>query len=339
MIPDVPPQRLLNAMKHFDSSMRGSDLWNDWEQKAAYEFGIEQDGLLYPPRQVVFLATGADLNKLENSLLHQYIASKGLKVVPLVKRDPQPVVTAVKTKTVRAKAVKKAPVASASSTIRRWFTPTALERLIPVFQKKYASFNEADYIRDERNYKLVAGQLMRDLLAKDILGQLIEEKKFEEGAARIRKAAHKSKENPDNNLLNQWDMMHITVVPQDELVTRLYRLLYAEGSFALRLAAWIELMGQQKPNCWPTATYFLMLQDPARYIFVKPEPFSEFLNSVGSDLPWHTQPTPEYYAQLLQLGQALLPKLAPLGAKDMVDVQSFIWIVSSAQNPTEEEQA
>jgi hypothetical protein len=43
------------------------------------------------------------------------------------------------------------------------------------------------------------------------------------------------------------------------------------------------------------------------------------------DLKYDSTPNWETYDQTLRMAQQLLAKLTPLGAKDMIDVQAFMW--------------
>ncbi|MEO6458046.1 MAG: hypothetical protein ABIO92_07200 [Chloroflexia bacterium] len=68
-----------------------------------------------------------------------------------------------------------------------------------------------------------------------------------------------------------------------------------------------------------------MMHDPTMHIFVKPEPFKKLLSALRSKIEWQTQPTAAKYTEIRRLAAALLDELAPLGARDMIDVQSFVW--------------
>jgi hypothetical protein len=75
-----------------------------------------------------------------------------------------------------------------------------------------------------------------------------------------------------------------------------------------------------------------MLFQPSNYLFVKPTPFREFIDVVDSSIVWETRPTYPFYQKLLEMAQQLLKSLEPLGAKDLIDVQSFIWVAKDLGN-------
>src|SRR5690606_33096275 len=57
-LPDVSREVLLDAIRHFDSEQRQRPEWAAWESNGAYKFALELEGRLYPPKEIVALATG-----------------------------------------------------------------------------------------------------------------------------------------------------------------------------------------------------------------------------------------------------------------------------------------
>lgn len=194
-------------------------------------------------------------------------------------------------------------------------------RLIDQFKDRYGSFESEQYLKDERTYKVRLSEHARTSIDKQQLERLIASKAFEEAARLIRRAYQR----PENNLLNSWDRLPLENAPDAELVQSLYQLLYSGAPFAQRFAEWVALLSKQTPNCWPAATFFLMLMEPERHLFVKPVPCRSMLVRLRPELHWATRPTAEAYAYLLELAEHLYEHLRPLGARDMIDVQSFIW--------------
>jgi len=198
-----------------------------------------------------------------------------------------------------------------------------LARLIDQFKDKYGSFESERYIQDERAYKLRLMEYTRTNLSKKQLERLIAVGSFEEAARLIRRAYQR----PENNLLNSWDRLPLENAPDEQLVRTLYNLLYGDAPFEQRFTAWLALLKQQAPNCWPAATFFLMLADPQEHIFVKPVPFRALMVRLTPEVPWTTRPTVEAYAHIRQLAKELSAQLRPEGARDLIDVQSFVWVL------------
>jgi 5-methylcytosine-specific restriction enzyme B len=196
-----------------------------------------------------------------------------------------------------------------------------LARLIDQFKDKYGSFESERYIQEERAYKVRLMEYVRTNLSKKQLERLIAAASFEEAARLIRRAYQR----PENNLLNTWDRLPLENAADEALVRTLYGLLYGEEPFEGRFTAWIELLKQHAPNCWPAATFFLMLLDPQEHIFVKPVPFRALMVRLTPEVAWTTRPTVQAYAHIRKLAKELYERLRPEGARDLIDVQSFVW--------------
>lgn len=212
--------------------------------------------------------------------------------------------------------------------------PAGVQRLMAIFHRRFpSSFTDQNYIDAERAYKLMAAERMRELIGKEILGGYIERGEYEQAKAAIIKSCGGSfRVSPttrqSNNLLNQWDMRLLLNAPAQLMTGRLYDLLYGEGPFAQRFDAWVDVLAtEKKPGVWPGATYFLMLHDPDAYIFIKPAQFGFFLKHTGLDQAWPVRPDAATYMRFLAAARQLLSSLASLGARDMIDTQSFIWTV------------
>ena len=57
-----------------------------------------------------------------------------------------------------------------------------------------------------------------------------------------------------------------------------------------------------------------------------PVPASSTPTRMGTNLKYDTTPNWETYDAFLRMSNALLERLKPLGAKDMIDVQQFMWV-------------
>jgi len=77
---------------------------------------------------------------------------------------------------------------------------------------------------------------------------------------------------------------------------------------------------------WPIVTLLPFMADPARYIALKPTNTELMAARMGANLKYDTTPNWETYDAALRMANQLLERLAPLGAKDMIDVQHFMWV-------------
>ena len=77
---------------------------------------------------------------------------------------------------------------------------------------------------------------------------------------------------------------------------------------------------------WPTVTILPFLADPTRFIVTKPEIGKQVAGRLGRDLVYSTAVKWDTYDRVLDMSRGVLEKLAPLGATDFIDVQSFTWV-------------
>jgi len=77
---------------------------------------------------------------------------------------------------------------------------------------------------------------------------------------------------------------------------------------------------------WPLATLFPFLAQPERHMFLKPEATKNFAGWVGWELNYDPRLNWRTYSSLLEMTKKYLEELKPYGAKDIIDLQSFIWV-------------
>jgi hypothetical protein len=86
--------------------------------------------------------------------------------------------------------------------------------------------------------------------------------------------------------------------------------------------------GKARVATWPVVTLLPFLARPDRFMFLKPEPTSECAARMRFDLQYTSELRWLTYKKLMHLGSQLLERLRPLGARDYIDVQSFIWVIA-----------
>lgn len=119
--------------------------------------------------------------------------------------------------------------------------------------------------------------------------------------------------------------------PQLDLASfcsQMRNLLHGNGTAPERLQIFSDYLQSQKlPNKWPFATYFLFLYQPQQHLFVKPRTINWLLKfNAPPDQTLSKQPTAVSYHTVLTQAEALRQALAPYGAEDFIDVQSFVWV-------------
>jgi hypothetical protein len=81
-----------------------------------------------------------------------------------------------------------------------------------------------------------------------------------------------------------------------------------------------------KVHTWPIVTLLAFLADPKRFIALKPTNTDLMAARMGANIKYDTTPNWETYEAFLRMSSALLDRLKPLGAQDMIDAQQFMWV-------------
>src|SRR5690348_6726141 len=89
MIPETTAEKLEEAMATFDSSLRGSKEWQEWEQRGNFKWAIEHGGQYYPVKKIISLATGVGIDSFSSGgEANFYLAQRGFNVVALRSNSP-----------------------------------------------------------------------------------------------------------------------------------------------------------------------------------------------------------------------------------------------------------
>ncbi len=81
----------------------------------------------------------------------------------------------------------------------------------------------------------------------------------------------------------------------------------------------------------PVVTVFGFLAQPSQHIYLKPKATKAAAEAYGFDLQYLSRPSWETYASLLGFAAVLREDLADLKPRDMIDIQSFIWVLGSSE--------
>ena len=91
-LPDVSRQEVLEAVHKFDADYRNSADWENWQENKAHKYAIEFEGMRYPVKQIVSLATGEPTSAFSGGVgagqANQFVQDRGFRVVPLRSRNP-----------------------------------------------------------------------------------------------------------------------------------------------------------------------------------------------------------------------------------------------------------
>lgn len=90
-------------------------------------------------------------------------------------------------------------------------------------------------------------------------------------------------------------------------------------------------LGKSRVATWPVATVLPFLAKPEVFMFLKPEATRDCAERFNFNLCYDTRPNWLTYQKLLQMCKPLMEQLKHYGAKDMIDLQSFIWCIGKSQ--------
>jgi hypothetical protein len=114
----------------------------------------------------------------------------------------------------------------------------------------------------------------------------------------------------------------------------LYELLHGSGPLERRFGHWVEVVAdlprkQTRVLTWPLVTVFGFIADPQTHLFLKPIVTRAAAREYGFDLRYQATPNWNTYASLLDFAGRIRRDVRDLRPRDMIDLQSFIWVQGS----------
>jgi hypothetical protein len=110
--------------------------------------------------------------------------------------------------------------------------------------------------------------------------------------------------------------------------------LHGPGPLEQRFSTWVATIDrlprrQTRVLTWPLVTVFGFLAQPDRHIFLKPNVTRTAARAY--DFPFHyvSRPAWDTYASLLEFAETVRRDTQDLHPRDMIDLQSFIWVQGS----------
>ena len=198
-------------------------------------------------------------------------------------------------------------------------------------------FYDETYLDWERNYKWAAHEQWKTTLDRKLFAALLkrgEDKEIAARAVRLEAAT---------NLLFSFEKMALRDAVKSPAGARLfsqalYQFLYGAGRREKRFEDFAEALSrlprrQTRVLTWPLQTVFAFLALPREHIFLKPMVTRAGAKAYGFDFHYESRPNWQTYASLLEFASVLQRDLADLKPRDMIDLQSFIWVLGSDEYP------
>jgi hypothetical protein len=194
-------------------------------------------------------------------------------------------------------------------------------------------FRDENYIELERAYKWQAHQRWEEQLNRAEFRALLKAGEFCEIAGRAVKIESRT------NLIFSFEKMALRDAVKPLAGARafangLYEFLHGAGAVEKKFARWCEVVGglprrQTRVLTWPMVTVFGFIAQPDTHMFLKPTVTRIAAREYGFDFQYSSRPAWPTYASLLEFARVVRRDLADLCPRDMIDVQSFIWVQGS----------
>jgi hypothetical protein len=194
-------------------------------------------------------------------------------------------------------------------------------------------FRDETYLKWERRYKWRAHQEWQSALSRGAYRSKLSQGRFLEIGAEAIKIESRT------NLLFSFEKMAIRDALKSERGARdfaegLYALLYGSGTPQTKFTQWCEVVAalprkQSRVLTWPVATVFGFIAQPETHIFLKPTVTRLAAEEYGFDFRYRSRPSWETYSSLLEFAHEIGDELHDLRPRDLIDIQSFIWVLGS----------
>jgi hypothetical protein len=198
-------------------------------------------------------------------------------------------------------------------------------------------FQDQDYLDLERGYKWAAHERWIQSLGEDQFRQLRKARDFAGIAQRAVAIEART------NLLFSFEKMALRDAVKsnagaEAFATGLWDLLHGNAPLSKRFDRWVEVLAdlprrQTRVLTWPLATVFGFIAQPRLHYFLKPMVTRRAAQSYGFDLGYQSKPEWTTYSRALAFAHAVRDDLRDLRPRDMMDLQSFIWVQGSDEYP------
>jgi hypothetical protein len=198
-------------------------------------------------------------------------------------------------------------------------------------------FQDPTYLDWERDYKWSAHLRWEAELGRAAFRAMLAAGEYERIAARA--VAIESR----TNLLFSFEKMALRDAVKTPAGARafaqgLFDFLYGAADLESRFEAWCDVVAalprrQTRVLTWPLVTVFGFIAQPATHFFLKPMVTRLAAERYGVPFDYRSGPNWDTYASLLALARQVRRDLASLRPRDMIDIQSFLWVQGSDEYP------
>jgi hypothetical protein len=196
-------------------------------------------------------------------------------------------------------------------------------------------FRDPDYVELERGYKVETHERWNEALGRSQFRRLLQDRRYTEIAARAVRVEQRSR----HSMIFSFEKMALRDAVKSPAGARafalgLFELLHGRGPLDRRFDAWVDVVAslprrQTRVLTWPLVTVFPFIAQPETHIFFKPLVTRHAARAYGFELAYSPRPSWEVYSSLLGFAAQVRQDTRDLGPRDMIDLQSFIWVQGS----------
>ena len=208
----------------------------------------------------------------------------------------------------------------------------SLEKFLGFFKE---GFNDPKYLSWERDYKWRAHLEWQEQLNKKEFEHLLKIKDYNEIAKRAIRIESRT------NLLFSFEKMALRdAVSSDkgaEVFSKgLYDYVYGKEKLEERFENFTNVLSvlprkQTRVLTWPLQTVFGFIANPEEHIFLKPRVTQTAAQRYNYDFNYKSRPNWTTYKSLIDFTRKIRKDFPSLKPRDFVDLQSFIWVMGSAE--------
>ena len=194
-------------------------------------------------------------------------------------------------------------------------------------------FTDETYLEWERDYKWEAHERWSLTLSKPTFRALLDAGDHEH-VAKLAVATESR-----TNLLFSFEKMALRDAVRSPggakaFAEGLWDFLNGPGEDRARFERWLNVVAelprkQTRVLTWPIATVFGFIAQPTRHIFLKPLVTRRAAEAYGVEFEYRSRPNWETYVSLLAFAEQVREDQSDLAPRDMIDLQSFIWVQGS----------
>jgi hypothetical protein len=205
-------------------------------------------------------------------------------------------------------------------------------KFLRFFKKGFA---DQTYLDWERDYKAEAHARWDDALNEREYKALLMSEAYEEIATRAVRIESRT------NLLFSFEKMALRDAVKSPAGARrfaqgLYDFLHRPDDAEAAFVKWCEAVArlprrQTRVLTWPVLTVFPFIAQPERHVFLKPMVTRVAARNYGFDFQYASRPAWPTYKSLLDFAATVRRDVRDLKPRDMIDIQSFIWVQGSEE--------